>query len=202
MNYRNRVIFIAICLFCAFGVCAQSNLPAWNTERLQHTRNAMWVLGGWASANVLVGAIGLARAKTPQNRAFHQMNLGWGVINLSLAASGIWTATHTDPTQLDWLQSMNAQQKLQRIFLLNAGLDVGYIMAGAWMQERAGNVTKNSDRLRGFGRSIALQGAFLFVFDLGAYFYHTRLDAGLKPLLPAHSSIGATENGLGVVIRF
>jgi hypothetical protein len=97
---------------------------------------------------------------------------------------------------------MNAQQKLQRIFLLNAGLDVGYIMAGAWMHERAGNVTKNSDRLRGFGRSIALQGAFLFVFDLGAYFYHNRLDAGLKPLLPAHSSIGATENGLGVVIRF
>jgi hypothetical protein len=200
--HRNRLLFIVICLFCALEIGAQSTLPAWNTERMQHTRNAMWVLGGWASANVLVGAIGLAGAKTPQNRAFHQMNLGWGLINLGLAASGIWTAAHTDPAQLDWLQSMDAQQKLQRIFLLNAGLDVGYVMTGAWLQERAGNVSKNSARLRGFGRSIALQGAFLFVFDLGAYFYHSRLDAGLKPLLPAHSSIGATENGLGLVFRF
>lgn len=200
--HRNRLLFIMICLFCAFEISAQSTLPAWNTERLQHTRNAMWVLGTWASANVLVGAIGLAGAKTPQNRAFHQMNVGWGLINLGLAASGIWTATHTDPAQLDWLQSMEAQQKLQRIFLLNAGLDVGYVMTGAWLQERARNVSKNSARLHGFGRSIALQGAFLFVFDLGAYFYHARLDAGLKPLLPAHSSIGATENGLGMVFRF
>ena len=179
---RNTLlIFAFFAATCALN--AQSTLPEWNQQRTQRTRYSMYVLGGWAAANIATGAIGMARTKGA-DRAFHQMNLGWGLINAGLATSGIWTAMHTDYAALNWWDSQQELQRIRQIFLFNAGLDVGYIAAGAWMTERAKNAEKNADRWRGFGRSIILQGAFLFVFDLGAFAYHGPLSAPLKNLMP------------------
>ncbi len=174
----------ALFLFAATcAINAQSTLPEWNQQRTQRTRYSMYVLGGWAAANIASGAIGMARTKGA-DRAFYQMNLGWGLINAGLATSGIWTAAHTDYAALNWWDSQQELQRIRQIFLFNAGLDVGYIAAGAWMTERAKNTQKNADRWRGFGRSIILQGAFLFVFDLGAFAYHGPLSAPLKNIMP------------------
>ena len=183
-------------LFLLNTTSAQNTLTDWNHKRLNHTRQTMWVLGGWAAANLTVGAIGMGRSKG-ENRAFHQMNLGWGAINLGLAASGIWTAAHTDPASLDVWNSLESYHKMQRIFLFNAGLDVGYVASGFWMLERAKTDPLRADRWRGFGKSIILQGAFLFVFDLGAFWYQHRLNEGLRPFLPPNSSIGLAPNGIG-----
>lgn len=195
-----RSFFLSLFVAQSLFLTAQSTLSDWNSHRLHRTSNAMLVLGTWATANILVGAIGASQSKNPEIKAFHQMNLGWGVINLGLATSGYWTATHTNPSGLDWWGSMTEQQQTERIFLFNAGLDAGYIMAGLWLKERAKNSIRHTDRLRGFGKSILVQGAFLLVFDLGAYAYHHRLDQGLKPLLPTGTTIGFLGDGFGVRI--
>jgi len=156
------------------------HLEQFNQKRLHRTEQSMWILGGWAVANIAVGAIGMGQTSSSQ-KAFHQMNLGWGAVNLGLAASGLWTATHADPAAFDLYQTTLEHHKIQKLFLFNAGLDAGYMMAGAWMQEKSKNTTKNPERLKGFGQSLVLQGAFLMAFDLGAFLYQRNLEPELKP---------------------
>jgi len=198
---------LIILMYLPLAALAQTSAPAtspalksFNELRLDHNKRAMWVLGGWAAANMLIGGVGMFNSQG-SNRAFHQMNLGWNAVNLGLAASGLWTAHHTDPGNFDLWQTLLAQQKLQKILLFNAGLDVGYMAAGFWMLERAKNDQKKAERWRGFGRSIILQGAFLFVFDLGAFTYHQRLDNRLKSWV-GQSSIGFNSNGIGLKYSF
>ncbi len=189
--------FTLICLFivAALPVFAQNiGLADFNQNRLNRTRNSMLVLGGWAAANIVVGAVGAGRGGA-ENKAFQQMNLGWGLINLGLAGAGWWTATHTDPASFDLYGTINEHHRMQKILLFNAGLDVGYMAAGFWMQEKSKTDDKNPERWKGFGRSLVLQGAFLMVFDLSAFFYLNGLETQLKPLI--------TGNGeLGVLLRF
>lgn len=180
------------------GLFIAATLPAiaqtlqtteFNQLRLQRTRNSMLVLGGWAVANIAVGAVAMGRGNAEQ-RAFHQMNLGWGLVNLGLAGAGWWTATHTDPASFDLYNTIREHHRLQKILLFNAGLDVGYMAAGFWMQEKAKTAEKNNERWKGFGRSLVLQGAFLFAFDLSAYFYHNGLESRLQPLIQGNGEVG------------
>lgn len=184
------------------ALAAQSStlLPEFNRERLARTRNSMWVLSSWATANLAVGAIGMRRA-TGENRAFHQMNLAWGAVNFGLAATGWWAAVHTDAASFDLYQTVRQHHRLQKIFLFNAGLDVGYMVGGLWLQERAKTAARRPERLRGYGRSILLQGAFLLVFDVGAYLYHQQLEPKLRPLLQ-NTSLGMTGDGVGLTVRW
>lgn len=197
-----RYTLLLLSIFAIQPLSAQTTLRDWNEHRFQRTERSMWVLGGWAAANVLVGAVGMGRT-SGERRAFHQMNLGWGVVNLGLAASGLWTATHGDPAALDGWASYEALQRTRHIFVFNAGLDVGYVMAGFWAQERSKNVVKRAERMRGFGKSLVLQGAFLFAFDLGAYFYHQPLAEQFRQHMPLENwSIGMRQDGVGLTWAF
>ena len=69
-------------------------------------------------------------------------------------------------------ESLAAQARTEQILLVNAALDVGYVLLGLWLRQRAGSATR-PERLMGFGRSVILQGTFLAVFDAGLYLvYH------------------------------
>jgi hypothetical protein len=198
----NFLLTLLIIWFTVDSLAAQSSHTHWNEQRMERTRYSMMVLGGWAAANVAVGAVGMSRS-TGSTRAFHQMNLGWGAINMGLAVSGYWTATQTDPATLSGWESQQALIRLRQIFLFNAGLDVGYMAAGAWMLERAKNASTQADRWRGFGRSIILQGAFLFVFDLGAFWYHGPMMEQLRPLFNlTHTRLEVQPGGLSCYINF
>ena len=188
MNILLRfMLFLSLFLGTLTSLWAQDNLSSWNQQRLDRNQQAMYVLGGWAVGNLAVGAFGMAQS-TGENRAFHQMNLGWNLVNLGLAASGIWTASHTDPSTLNAWESWKAHDHTQRLFLLNAGLDVGYIMAGFWMKERGKNALKHPDRWTGFGKSLVLQGAFLMAFDIGAFWVHQPLERRFPGWKEARSS--------------
>lgn len=185
----------------AAPLLAQSlQLTGFNQQRLDRTRYSMYVLGAWGVANVAGGALGMAQTRGSQ-RAFHQMNLGWGVINAGLAASGLWTATHMDPAAFDLYETVRQHHRMQKILLFNAGLDIAYMAGGAWMLERAKTSVQHQDRLRGFGRSILLQGAFLFAFDLGAAMYLGGLEKQLPPLFE-HTSIRFDGQSLGLTLQF
>jgi hypothetical protein len=72
---------------------------------------------------------------------------------------------------LNFAESIREHESIRRILLFNAGLDVGYMATGLYLRERA-NRAENSERLRGYGNSLLLQGAFLFTFDLIMFAVH------------------------------
>lgn len=201
MKNKYLICFGFFLFLQAAPLLAQSlDLTEFNQQRLDRTRNSMYLLGAWGIANIAGGALGMGQASGSQ-RAFHQMNLGWGVINLGLAASGLWTATHTDPSVFDLYETTRQHHRMQKILLFNAGLDIAYMAGGAWMMERAKIAEENPDRLRGFGKALILQGAFLFAFDIGAAVYLGGLEKQLPPFFE-QTSLSFDGQLLGLTRRF
>ena len=91
-------------------------------------------------------------------------------------------------------RSTEEQYKIQKILLFNAGLDIGYMLGGAYLIERSKNTANNPERLRGFGKSIILQGGFLFAYDLITYFTLAADNDQLQLLL--------SGDGVGMSWRF
>ncbi|MCB9080750.1 MAG: hypothetical protein H6555_03455 [Lewinellaceae bacterium] len=191
-----RLLLSAIFLCLGFWGWAQLNqqLTDINQLRLGKQKRAMLVLGGWALSNMAVGTV-LASQREGVARHFHTMNAGWNVINLGIAAAGYWSASKADPGAYDLFATIQEQNSLQKILLFNAGLDVGYMLGGAYLIERSKNTVKNPERLEGFGKSIVLQGAFLFVFDLANFAIFSADNTQLKPLLSGLPG-GGTAMGL------
>jgi hypothetical protein len=157
-------LLVACCL--AFELQGQQTplLLEYNQQRLQTQSQGMMVLGSWALGNIALGAYGLRHA-SGASLAFHQMNLGWNLVNLGIAGWGYYSAMQGE-ADLAFLPSFQEQKSIEKILLFNAGLDVGYMMTGVFLMERAKRGVVHSDRWKGFGQSLLLQGGFLFVFDL------------------------------------
>ncbi len=193
-------LLIAACLLGTVAVSAQDlqavDLTAYNARRLRDQQTSMLILGGWAVGNMATSGV-LMYSSERDGRYFHVMNIGWNAVNLGIAAAGYFSARRTDPASFDLYGTIKDQQRLQKTLLFNAGLDVGYVMGGLYMMERAKR--DQSQRLEGFGRSIVLQGAFLFVFDVGTYFFMGRNDSKLQPLI---SGLYFNGNTVGLVARF
>lgn len=133
-------------------------------------KKGMIVLGTWATLNLLTGSAGnFLSAK--DTKYFHQMNAGWNIVNLGIAGYALYNLGQTDPLSLSYSESVSELQNLDKILLFNAGLDFGYMAAGAWLWERG--LRKDSQRLEGYGKSLILQGGFLLAFDLILYFMHS-----------------------------
>jgi len=158
------------------------DLTSINALRLSKQKTAMTILGGWALGNIALGtSMSFRTAGTTKH--FHQMNAGWNVVNLAIAGFGYYTAVHTDPVSLDVYTSLGEAQKLQKLLLFNAGLDMAYIAGGLYLMERAKNASNNQNRLKGFGQSIILQGGFLFAFDVITYCIIAADNSKFQPLL-------------------
>jgi hypothetical protein len=94
-------------------------------------------------------------------------------VNLALAGFGLAGALRADPSP-DLFTAIDAQHRLEKTLLFNAGLEVGYIMAVLYLTELARRRPDQSDRLEGYGWFLVLQGGFLFGFDLVAYLLQRR----------------------------
>lgn len=161
-------------------------------------RTGMLVLGSWALINLGSGIYGNAQF-SGQQKYFHQMNAMWNTVNLGLATAGYFSAKSllTDPTLSSVLSE---QMSLENIFLLNTGLDVGYVMAGFFLRERSKNSSNNKNRLAGYGNSLLLQGGFLFVFDLIMYgLHHSNAPSILN--LTDQLSLHYIGSGLSISLR-
>lgn len=197
MLYRLIITCVLICLTIAFlqGQELSPPLLEFNHQSLNHQKTAMLTLGGWAVVNIGAG-LALRGSTDGATREFHTMNALWNTVNLGIAGIGYYAASQSDPASWDLTTSLGKHQNFQKILLFNAGLDVGYIMGGLYLTERAKRPNVNSDQLKGFGNSIMLQGAFLMVFDLANYF----IAAGYDGELPL--KLGAMGNGIGVTWVF
>lgn len=167
----------------------------WNESRLQHQNTAMTVLGSWAIINITGGLI-LQSKSNGEIKYFHQMNAGWNIVNAGIAGLSLIRSLKEKSNSADFNSFVKKLEGFQRALLFNAGLDVGYVAGGLYLMERSNREIK-PDRLRGFGKSIALQGAFLLAFDLAAYFSSKKFN---KQIVPAFNTSmdGAIEIGFRI----
>lgn len=176
------VLFFAL-LFLGNDLWAQSEiLTEINENRISLNKRHMYVLGAWGSGNIIYGLIGRANS-TGSQRYFHEMNAIWNVVNLGLAGAGLYAAYNSSPDQFTLWETYAEQQKLEKILLVNGALNVSYILGGVLMQERAKRIEKNSDRWKGYGKSLVLQGAFLLAFDSMQFIVHSQAQKELRQLL-------------------
>jgi hypothetical protein len=110
-----------------------TKLAAFDAERIRLDQRGLAVLGTWAAGNLLVS--GIAVTQTEQStRYFHQMNIGWGAVNLALAGAGYLGARRAarQPAE-DRAGNVRAQLRTENLYLLNAGLDVAYLATGVYL---------------------------------------------------------------------
>lgn len=195
-----KEILLTICFIC-FAMVAFGQIPdltAFNELRLNTNTKGLTILGTWATGNLVVGSI-MANRTEGEIKYFHQMNAGWGAINLAIAGFGYYNALSTDASSLSLLESINEQNSIQKILMLNIGLDAAYILGGMYLMERSKTNIENPLRLSGFGKSIIMQGTFLFVFDIGFYIAHNLNNPKLEPFI---NGLTFTGNGFHLVMNF
>ena len=105
-------------------------------------------LGAWAAGSVVLGA---ALSAHPRTRGFGRQSAAWGAVDGAIAAVGVHNRRRKGPTD---------PARLRTVLLVNAGLDFGYLAMGARM--------RRTDRWRGDGLAVLVQGAFLLVLDITA----------------------------------
>lgn len=131
----------------------------WQFSRLVSSR-----LMQWAIANVFVGTI-ISRHRDPLWRGIGTQAAGWGLINALIALFGA-VSTQNKIAELPNPGETAVQRKektfLKRLLWLNAGLDVLYVLGGAWLAQR----DTGDGRQHGHGIGIILQGSVLLVFDV------------------------------------
>ncbi|MDX9727744.1 MAG: hypothetical protein RBT50_00635 [Bacteroidales bacterium] len=161
---------------------AQEYGRAFEEASLAANNAGMYVLGGWALANMAAGAYGWA-AFEGEKKYFSQMNLFWNVVNLSIAGFALYSSYSTDVSLMSEGELLARHLKTEKLFLINSGLDVGYMGAGLLMRHFSSNSEKRGDLLKGYGNAVILQGGFLLVFDMAMYFiFHDIRPGNIEPL--------------------
>jgi hypothetical protein len=159
-----RIILIAVGLTLSIMVFGQADYESFYQQSLNTNNSGMYVLGSWAIANIAVGAAGWARG-SGENKYFHQMNLFWNTVNLSIAGIALISNFRTDIANLSPDEMMSNHTRMERLYLINAGLDVLYIGTGVLLRSLSHKSAKRGDLMNGYGSSLILQGGFLLVFD-------------------------------------
>ncbi len=148
----------------------QAAMLARNTFRRRTEIGAMSTLLVWTTANLGVGTAGFFLADNPQWKAFHRMSIGWNVINAAIGIPGLIHALRSDPASMDLRDTLRADRRLQTTFAFNTGLDVGWVMTGAFLWERG--LRQDIPELIGAGQSMVMQGAFLLALDTTMLILH------------------------------
>lgn len=96
-------------------------------------------------------------------------------------------------------ETMRASHDREKIFLVNVGLNAGYMAAGWALMERGERL--DDDRLRGYGPSLVLQGAFLLAFDAAMFGIQRRATRRLEEELTVTPAVGITDESVRVGVR-
>lgn len=170
-----------------------ADLRAFSEQRIRHQKTLGLALGSYALANIAVGGIAAGQT-TGETKYFHRMNVYWNLVNLGIAGAGLLGSRRRSADETLG-QAVRQHENMKQLLLVNAGLDVAYVVGGAYLLERAKNRPEKADQLRGYGKSVMMQGGFLLAFDLVNYFiFKNRGDRQEMQL------ISAAPIGMGVVL--
>jgi len=177
----------------------KDTIIAYNNRRMKVNKVGMEVLCTWGIANIADGGIGYFTAKQDQWKYFHEMNALWGVVNTGIAALSLANGRKEREERLNAQQSYDVYKKSKRIYLVNAGLDLVYMATGVVLTKYGENTKSNAAIFTGFGKSIVIQGAFLFIFDNFMYTTHGRYDGKWRQII---NEINVSSNGIGIRHNF
>ncbi len=196
----HKIIVLTAFISCYFSAFSQkTDLTKFEKERVRIQKNAMVVLAGWSAANIVVSGIA-TDTRNKEMRYFHQMNVMWGGINLAIAGLGYWGASKEKINDPILTSVLKHQNKTEKTFLLNAGLDVVYVGAGLLMNKTSDN-QKVPERFKGYGNSIMLQGGFLLVFDAINYAIHRKHGKQLKGMVEK-TTLSGSPGSLSLTYNF
>jgi hypothetical protein len=167
-HFKKNIFTLFGILFFMASINAQ-DLTSINKDRQKLSREGMTFLTSWAATNIAGGTTAYFLAKDPEWKYFHEMNVYWNTVNLGLGISGL-LMERKSKADLNMDQSLKAQKRVERIFLVNSGLDLIYIGSGLAMRQLQN--AKNPERMKGYGNALILQGSFLLLFDGVEYFLH------------------------------
>jgi hypothetical protein len=167
-HFKKNIFTLFGILFFMASINAQ-DLTFINKDRQKLSRQGMTFLTSWAATNIAGGTTAYFLAKDPEWKYFHEMNVYWNTVNLGLGISGL-LMERKSKADLNMDQSLKAQKRVERIFLVNSGLDLIYIGSGLAMRQLQN--AKNPERMKGYGNALILQGSFLLLFDGVEYFLH------------------------------
>lgn len=197
-----RILVVLLVLAVGARLQAQTYehvLRSVNEKRINTHKTSAQVLGAWAIGNIALG-LTLRGGATGPPRYFHTMNVGWNVVNFSLATVSYIRFNQAGKRRYSLEETVKRSMNSQKLYLLNAGLDMAYVAGGLYLRERSTR-SDNPDQLKGFGNSVILQGGFLFVYDLVLFYIHSRI---LRPAFKWMDKLqpAASGNGVGLQLQF
>ncbi|MGW8121111.1 DUF6992 family protein [Roseivirga echinicomitans] len=197
---KKSLFLTFILVFITFQALGQSSeLTTFNVDRLALNKVGMIVLGSWAIGNFATNAVLLKNPSSKEQGHFYRMNIYWNVVNLALAVPGLRNSLITDPSALSLTTSISDYHQMGKVLLVNAGLDVAYITGGFLMKEMAKTRPNKQDLLNGYGKSLILQGGFLFAFDLVMYGLLQSKSDNLNKIL---ETVTVNADGFSLAFRF
>jgi hypothetical protein len=167
-------------------------------DRINKNKTNSTILVTWAGINIIQGSISATNA-TGADRYFFKSNVYWNLVNMGIGVYGLIGVRNELKKSIDFKENLMAQQKTEKLLLLNTGLDLAYIATGFYLKERGNRM--NSESATGIGNSFLLQGAFLFIFDLVQYGNHRKNGKLLEQQL-GKWQLAPTANGLGITYQF
>lgn len=201
---RSKYIFLVFLFLLPHHAHAQvisfnDTVASYNRIRMKINKTGMKVLGAWGIANIAEGGIGYFTAKQDEWKCFQGMNALWGAVNTGIAAISLSAARRESKERLTFQQAYARYHASKKIYLINCGLDVVYMGAGIGLVKYSETTKNNPALFSGFGKSIALQGAFLLLFDNVMYSSHARY----APLwFRIMNEIHVSGNGVGIIHTF
>lgn len=130
-----------------------------------YQRRVLPILLGWGAANAVAG-VRWWRGRDPWWRGVGIQCAPWGAIDALIALIGLRGATRKAAALAGGTLSEEAHaeeaRKFERILWINGGLDVLYLVGGAFFLRRN---AAHPER-RGMAAGVIAQALFLFLFDL------------------------------------
>jgi FlaA1/EpsC-like NDP-sugar epimerase len=152
-------------LLTGLAAHAQSNaLASFNLQQAETLKFGMLALGAWALLNIVIGSFKLTKSSR-NKRYFYQMNIYWNIVNVILAGGCLYFILSANAAGRTLPESTRFHFWYMKLLYLSIGLDVAFLMLGAYLKERAKSSPK-AEQYLGWGQSIVLQGFFLLALDV------------------------------------
>jgi hypothetical protein len=191
-------LLLLFSLFLADKLFSQElSVQTFNQQRQTINKRGLFVISSWAAGNIMYGSIAASK-QTGSTKYFHQMNAIWNGVTLGLASFGLFA--NKKNADLTLRETIKTQATIEKVFIVNTALDGAYVIGGLYLKERSKRALPNSEKLRGYGEAIMLQGSVLLVFDGLMYMLHNKHGKQLYKLLDK-VALGTTENGIGMSVK-
>lgn len=193
-----KLLILFILTGISFTLFGQSSWLEIDRKHHDINKKGMTVLGSWAIGNIVLNSsLLIAGTDDKRTEAFYQMNIGWNAVNLALAIPGFINARNRLQKAYkpeNAADILDETQKIEKILLLNTGLDVAYMAAGGWLMNIQTSDIAQKMQFEGFGAGLILQGGFLFVFDIIMYAMHRNNSRRINELM-RNITVSTGRNG-------